>query len=57
MSFKLIATDGKVTVAIEDDTIKAAVARMFQDLAASAATSAAEAPAKRGPGRPAKTSN
>jgi hypothetical protein len=55
MSFRLIATDGKVTVAIEDDTIKAAVAKMFQDLAASAASSAAEAPMKRGPGRPPKS--
>ena len=54
MSFKLIATDGKVTVAIEDDSIKAAVAKMFQDLAASAA-SAPEAPLKRGPGRPPKS--
>ena len=55
MSFKLIATDGKVTVAIEDDTIKAAVAKMFQDLAASAASSQTEAPLKRGPGRPPKS--
>ena len=55
MSFKLIATDGRVSVAIEDDTIKAAVAKMFQDLAASAASSAAEVPTKRGPGRPPKS--
>lgn len=56
MSFRLIATDGRVTVAIEDDNIKAAVAKMFQDLAASAASSEAVAPLKRGPGRPPKSS-
>jgi hypothetical protein len=56
MSFKLVATtDSGASCEVTDPGIRGAVAKWFQELAASAANSGAEGPVKRGPGRPAKS--
>jgi hypothetical protein len=56
MSFKLVAMfESGPTCEVTDQGIRGAVARWFQELAASAAVSVPEAPAKRGPGRPSKS--
>jgi hypothetical protein len=56
MSFKLMANFvSGPSCEVTDQGIRGAVAKWFQELATSAASSAAEAPTKRGPGRPSKS--